>query len=533
MKTNITIKSIFRINITIIANSFIYFLKKMPLIKKLFPDTIYGKISLKKKLTIVFVVINYLYKLIKKFIYIILATIMPILLIFDELPSDAYIYFIQIFFGMSLVIGPLLMSTTLQNDREKYINIKLMRMNHRDYALSCMITKHLFDFILFIPAILIAILITGGPFAKMIFLIPQLLFARLIGEALLLFIFDKTKFNIFKKNILLLSIALVLMAFTYLSAFLFKFEIHTFLLSWYGNLIFAILGILACIYIFKYPKYRCAIENTIELNDLNVNTADILFNDVKIKDKEFDDKNLSLDKHYNKKGYDYLNAIFYERHKRLMLKPVVTVLYVIAIAFIGGIIALTVTKYSNPNIMDVVIRIFPITIFLMYAISNGAKSTKAMFYNCDVSLLNFSFYRKHDALLQNFIIRLKMLIRLNLMPSFTISVAIYILYAMVSGNWLEYRLLPYIVAINLLSIFFSVHYMLIYYLFQPYSSSYEIKSPIYNVINFVTYVLCFSMVYVQNTPSYFVIIVAGILVVYLAVAMILVKKIAPRTFRLK
>ena len=54
-----------------------------------------------------------------------------------------------------------------------------------------------------------------------------------------------------------------------------------------------------------------------------------------------------------------------------------------------------------------------------------------------------------------------------------------------------------------LSIFFSVHYLVIYYLLQPYNAATEVKSPAYSAIKGLTYVVCYMMLQIDISSLMF------------------------------
>ena len=55
-------------------------------------------------------------------------------------------------------------------------------------------------------------------------------------------------------------------------------------------------------------------------------------------------------------------------------------------------------------------QMMPLMVFVMYLESTGARICKAMFFNCDISLLKYGYYREADVILKNFKIRLKKLL---------------------------------------------------------------------------------------------------------------------------
>ena len=84
-----------------------------------------------------------------------------------------------------------------------------------------------------------------------------------------------------------------------------------------------------------------------------------------------------------------------------------------------------------------------------------------------------------------------------------------------------------------MSIFFSVHYLTIYYLLQPYNAGTELKNPAYQVIAGLTYFVCYMLMQAEMTTLVFGIMAIVFCVLYCAVACVLVYKFAPKTFRIR
>ena len=79
------------------------------------------------------------------------------------------------------------------------------------------------------------------------------------------------------------------------------------------------------------------------------------------------------------------------------------------------------------------------------------------------------------------------------------------------------------------SIFFSVHYLVIYYLLQPYNAGTEIKSGMYQVVTALTYVVCYAMIQIKIPTFVFGMAAIGFSMLYCVTACVLVYKIAPKT----
>ena len=96
---------------------------------------------------------------------------------------------------------------------------------------------------------------------------------------------------------------------------------------------------------------------------------------------------------------------------------------------------------------------------------------------------------------------------------------------------LDYGIL--FVSVVSMSIFFSVHYLTLYYLLQPYNAGTELKSGTYKVITVVTYLVSWTMIQVKLPILVFGLLMIAFCVIYCIVASFLVYRFAPKTFRLR
>ena len=111
---------------------------------------------------------------------------------------------------------------------------------------------------------------------------------------------------------------------------------------------------------------------------------------------------------------------------------------------------------------------------------------------------------------------------------------IIVLILLVSGgtdNPLNYVVL--VVSTLAMSVFFSIHYLTIYYLLQPYTAGTEIKSGTYRIVMLLTYVACYILMNLRLPILGFGLACIAFCVLYSVVATILVYRFAPRTFRLR
>ena len=153
--------------------------------------------------------------------------------------------------------------------------------------------------------------------------------------------------------------------------------------------------------------------------------------------------------------------------------------------------------------------------------------------NCDHSLLTYSFYKQPKFILRLFQIRLREITKINAVPALVIGTGLALILFATGGtdNPLDYVVL--IVSILCMSVFFSIHYLTIYYLFQPYNAGTELKSGTYKIISWATYFICFYIMNLRMPIMIFGIMTIVFCVLYSAVASILVYRLAPKTFKIR
>lgn len=251
--------------------------------------------------------------------------------------------------------------------------------------------------------------------------------------------------------------------------------------------------------------------------------------------RKYDQKNISMDYEISsdKKGFEFLNDLFIKRHKKILWSSAKKIAAVV-LALIAGLLLLFLLRPDTKEVVnELILRYLPYFVFVMYMINRGTGFTRALFANCDHSLLTYSFYKKPKQILTLFRIRLREIIKINLLPATVIGggLALLLLASGGTDNALNYVVL--VVSIVCLSVFFSVHYLTMYYLLQPYNAGTEIKGGTYQIIMSVTYVVCYAMLKLKLPIIGFGMVTIVFCILYSILACVLVYKIAPRTFRIR
>ena len=181
-----------------------------------------------------------------------------------------------------------------------------------------------------------------------------------------------------------------------------------------------------------------------------------------------------------------------QRHKKILWKTAKRQTYMIAfiIVVIIGILFYDVETQKDAN--NAMTSILPFFVFIMYLLNTAKNITQAMFVNCDHSMLTYSFYRIPKNILILFKIRLREIVKINLLPAVVLALG-YMAILFICGG-IDQAFLAFISFISIISmsIFFSTHYLILYYLLQPYNAHTEVKSPIYSTIISLTYIICYA-----------------------------------------
>ena len=290
-----------------------------------------------------------------------------------------------------------------------------------------------------------------------------------------------------------------------------------------------LISIVAIKYIFKFNKYREMYKKVLTGVTVNVTTsANQIAKDTVLKQISIDKKLTS-----NKKGFAYFNDLFIKRHSKLLLKSAKKVAMISAIVIGIVILIITMNQELKQEINNIIMTYLPYFVFIMYLINRGESITRAMFMNSDHSMLTYAFYRKPTSILNLFKERLKSIILINLLPASIIGIGLsLILYA--SGgtdNNLNYLII--FISIIAISIFFSVHHLVIYYLLQPYNINSETKNTTYTIVNILTYVVCYYMIDLRLPTFYFGLATIVFACFYSVISLLLIYRLAPKTFKIR
>lgn len=497
------------------VNSFIFSLRELPIFRDLFTEDSY-KDSFFKNILGIFGFISSLFRIFfLKILYFVLLSFLAKYLSKDNMTF----YHVLFFFS---ILGMFINNRLLNVSMKKYLCVILFNMDAKTYLLSNL----LFVTITNLAFNSICLFIFGDSFELNIIFVGLLLFFRIIGEAFNIYYYRKHE-SFWYDNLSLYFSVLILFLLCSLTPFIGLIINKEILIL--CSIVIIILGIISFIYINKVNDYKLLFKNlnTIE-NILNNKTDNNEQNLLKVKDSDIKIHSKSISK---KTGYAYFNSLFFERHKSMLLKSSINISAII----LGIYICIGFLIFYDSSFTEYVKYFYDnkvaTFVLIMCFINRSNVVTQAMFYNCDHAMLKYNFYRNPKVLVGLFRMRLATLIRVNLLPSLVIAIGNSVLLMLI-GNLELLNHIGLFLFIIALSVFFSVHYLIIYYLLQPFNEYMQMKSLPYLLIYSFTFIFSFEISDMIIYGVDFLFISVLLCIIYVIIALKLVEKFAPKTFKL-
>jgi len=507
------------------TNSIIYSLKGLPIIKKLLPDSLYKS----KELKLVVSIISVLKTIIGTFLGKVLYVLLMIFFMALTYETDNANTFIHIFMFLTLV-GGLINTHMFTPSNDKYYAIILMNIDAKKYVISDLCYEMLKNIIGLMPFTIIFGILLEVPLLLCIIMPIFVVMVKMIFVNFDVNYFKKTK-NANKEKPLgkVVGLTIVLLLASYVLP-IFRITINQNIFITIFVLTF-ILGIISFIKINQFNDYKKMYKQILTID--NIYEVESKKKSTPVKENirnqiEYDSKFLS-----NKTGFAYFHDLFVKRHSKILTKAVKLQAIVIAILLLIAIISVTLSSKISGNINNMMLTYLPYFVFVMYLLNRGTTLTQAMFMNCDYSMLTCRMYRTPKVVLGLFKQRLKTLIKINLVPAIIIAIGLPLLLYLTGGtdNILNYIVL--FTTIISMSIFFSVHYLVMYYLLQPYNVATEMKNSTFELVQKSTYVICYFMTEIKLPTIPFGMVITAFCVLYCLISLILAYKLAPKTFKLR
>ena len=516
-----TLRITFSLRMTCKINAILYLIKSLPLLRKRLPDDVF-KVQWLKILATVFAVMWEIgTAFLGKLLYFLLLIALPA----HFLDTASGATFLHLFL-MLTIAGGLLNEYLMNHDEVASYAVLLMGMDARQYTLvnfGYAILKMVVGYLAF--GLLFGLLL-GAPWWGCLLIPLAAAAVKTIFGAAQIWAYQRRGYVKERNPAVIIIAGVGLMGGAYGLPYL-----GIAMPAWATAAIMAVLviaGTLCLRTILTFRDYRVVHQQlrvNMEQAVSELDNAEINQSRKAISDK----KGIASDRH----GFEYLNDLFFKRHKKLLWKPCILMAAVFAFAVAAVIVLMEMTPEFRQLVNEHVMTLLPCMAFVMYIWNKGDQFTQALFINCDRSLLTYSFYKDPKSVLKLFVIRLRSVVKLNLLPAMVIGLGLPLVLFLSGGTdrWTDYLVL--FVTVIAMSIFFSVHYLTVYYLFQPYTAGTEMKSVPYTVINALVYVVCYMLLQLKLPPIGFGLLMIGFTVVYCTAALTLVYKLAPKTFKFR
>lgn len=523
---NKTLKISFSLKNTYRVNGILFSLKQIPLLKKLLPATLYKVKGLKVFANILSVLWEIVSAFLGKFLYI-FAMVYGIGVFYQGLPeNDVFLHILLIL----TVIGSFTNTHLFNPSKDKYYAMILMRMDAKEYTL----VNYTYDIIKvvigFLPFTILFGMNKGLPLWFCLLLPLGIAGMKLLFSGITLWDYEKRGFGYNESKLSKYvwgAIALLLAAAYGLPAVGFALpKVISMIIFWAC----IPLGVVGAIKVLNFRDYRAVNQELLSglTNQMDSSAKTQII-------KQANEKKISADTSItsNRRGFEYLNELFIKRHRKILWNSTKKISYVCTFLVVGVLMVAFLSPDLKPQINGMVMTWLPYFVFILYAINRGTSFTQALFMNCDHSLLTYSFYKQPKFILRLFQIRLREIMKINAVPALVIGIGLALILFVTGGtdNPLNYVVL--IVSILCMSLFFSIHYLTIYYLLQPYNAGTELKSGTYKIILWATYFVCFYIMKLRMPIMVFGVMTIVFCVLYSIVASILVYRLAPKTFKIR
>lgn len=522
-----TFRISFSLKNTYRVNTILYSIKQIPLVKKLLPESLYRSRGLKIFANILAALWELAGTFLGKFLYL-LILVFGIGAVYENKGNGTL--FVHILFFLTM-IGAYMNTYMFNPSNDKYYAMILMRMDARSYTLTNYVYQMGKCILGFMPFLILLGL------GRKIPLWCCLLFPFFIVSVKMLIAWNyladfKKSGESRDENLpgrLGWGLTAVFLAAAYGLPYLgiilpLWFMAAVMLLSLAGAFV-------AAVYMAKFDGYRELYQQLLAKFRNGMDFKQTAKAAVEEQNRKLISQDTGITS--DKKGFEFFNELFVRRHQKILWKSVKRQAMICLFLFVGILFLVRINEDVRRQINRMLMVFLPYFVFIMYMINRGTSFTQALFMNCDHSMLTYSFYKRPEFILKLFRIRLREIIKVNLLPAGVIGVGLPVLLYFSGGtdNPLNYLLL--FVSVLALSAFFSVHYLTCYYLLQPYNAGTEVVGGTYKIVTWVTYIVCFAFMNLRMSTLVFGSVVTLFCVIYCVGACVAVYRVADKTFRLR
>lgn len=469
-------------------NGFIYYLRQLPFFEKRISYGVFQHNKFKHILSIVTFVFGILMRFAGKLIYAAVFLMIPYIILRQFVFGNTFQYeetVINIFFMMNCVCGSLVNTVILSSSDEDYMMLNVLRINPKEHYVGELLFKLITDFGLFFVVLWIFDI---GVVNSLVLVILMTAF-RCIGEALSLLIYSRIPFLYKRITKMDVIVILVCVYFAYVNPYMRGKMVSVDAFVFNPNLLAVIgsIGLICFLILCTYKQYPRLARKRVQRVDVEYAEelqARARIREVEAKQTATGAAALMTNRHEKKKGFSYLNHIFFDRNRKLLMKsPNRRLVWIILLSFAAVLYAVSAESEAREGIWLFMRKMDTVWFFIMYLFSCSKQMCRVMFYNCDKDMMNYSYYTKKGALTSSFLVRLRCFMLVDLRTAGIISFTVCILTA-VTGHAGDIRqILPLILNVVFFSLLFTMYHVGMYHMMQPYDGQMKVKVPMFTVAN--------------------------------------------------
>lgn len=519
-------------------NGFIYYLRQLPFFEKRISYDVFQHNKFKHVLSIITFIFGILMKFAGRLVYAAVFLMIPYIILRQFVIGNTFQYeetVINVFFMMNCVCGSLVNTVILSSSDEDYMMLNVLRINPKEHYVGELLFKLITDFGLFF--VVLWIFDIGA--VNSLVLVALMTAFRCIGEAASLLIYSRIPYVYKKITKLDVIVILVCVYFAYVNPYMRgkMVSVDAFVFNPVLLAVICSVGLVCFIILCTYRHYPRLARKRVSHMDVDYEEeiqARTRIREVEAKQMVTGAAALMTNRHEKKKGFSYLNNIFFDRNKRLLLKsPNKRVIWIALISFAVILYTMSADEEIREKVWKIMIGMDTIWCLIMYFFSCSKQMCRVMFYNCDKDMMNYSYYTKKRALTANFVTRLRHFIMIDLRVAGIISLSICILAAVTGHVGDIAAVFPVILNAVLFSVLFSVYHVGMYHIMQPYDELMKVKTPMFTVTNILVGV--FGVIFWRlpmNAIGVLVVQIIGIAAL-LVFCLILIKEFGPENFHIK
>lgn len=540
------LKVIQQLKTTQAYNMILFYLQKTPGLGKKIPNRFYHVEKFKHLVTVIGTIGYFLSKILASLLYFGFILLLSVFFLatgsLNSVPLSS-VFSTNLFF-FSVIAGTFIGITRIEpGSTFDILCIKQLKMEAKRYYLAQMLFNYGYFFITYSLSLGFAFYLLDLPIIQALFFTSWLLGLRLLNQILYISTYSLKRPSPEKPfNILMILMVVV----GSISPSLYGFG----LIDPPISLVYTVWAMLAGIILVgisvpilkQSNKYEEIVRTT--LTSENIQKIQTLQKDAPAVGVKLDDDALTNDDlvqvDSKATGISYINVLFFARLGHLLKKRIkisAAVLAGLVLVIVGIIIG--VEYFQVAEVTQTQMESFfagPWHVIVIYVSSLayiGEYFTKFCFYNMDRMLMKNNYYRKPEYLLESIWIRFKISLRYNFPLFLLVVIGIAVIY-FVGGGRSSSVLFLALLSAAITMMFFSMHFLFLYYLIQPYTENMENKSPIYTIATFATfYVPSLLLQFSDNLSQNIVFVIYGFMLVYLAGGLFAVVKLAPKRFKLR